>query len=119
MRIVDRHARGEIAARFVARARSDVVAEELDGELVLLDEQTARLHVLNPTAALVWQCLDGEADVGTLSAEIAEELGADRAIVEHDVLLLVWQLAADGLIEQESSREGPAHVVSDGTSLRP
>ncbi len=76
-----------------------MVAEELDGQLVLLDEQTARLHVLNPTAALVWQCLDGEADVATLSAEIAEEVGADHDTVYRDVCDLVGRLAQDGLLE--------------------
>lgn len=104
----------DIGPRFAAAARSDVIAEELDGELVLLDERTGRLHVLNATAALVWRCLDGAVDVTTLATEISEELGADHDTVYQDVRALVHRLASDGLLEGYEPAQGEGSTVEAG-----
>lgn len=87
-----------IDAAFVARRRGDVAVEELDHELVVLDERTGRLHVLNPTATVVWQCLDGDADLATLAVELATAFGAEADAVRADLLTLARQLADDGLL---------------------
>lgn len=87
-----------IDAAFVPRRRDDVAVEELDAELVVLDERTGRLHVLNPTATVVWQCLDGDADLATLAVELATAFGAEADAVRADLLTLVRQLADDGLL---------------------
>ena len=51
------------------RARTDVTAIVLDREAVVYcDDQ---LHLLDPVATLVWQCLDGEVTVDGLVAELA------------------------------------------------
>ena len=56
-------------------ARPTVYAVTVDGEAVLLDEVSDRLHHLNAPAALVWACLDGQATVGELARELSDELG--------------------------------------------
>lgn len=85
-------------ATFVPARRDDLAVEELDGELVLLDETTGGIHVLNATASVVWRCLDGDIDVATLAAELADAFGVDASQVSDDVLGMVRQLAADGLL---------------------
>jgi hypothetical protein len=79
-------------------ARSDLLAEELDGELVLLEPARGGLHVLNPTAAAVWRCLDGEVTLVALADDLAAAFDADPATVRADVLALVDRLARDGLL---------------------
>lgn len=78
---------------------------ELDGETILYDEDSGGLHVLNPTATLVWRCLDGAASLGELADDIAAALGADPVAVGRDMLALAQQLDDEGLLERRSSRE--------------
>jgi hypothetical protein len=76
-----------------------VYTVEIDGEAVLLDEDANRLHHLNHTAALLWQCFDGQATVGDLATEISEELGLPYETVLADSLTAVRNLGAEGLLD--------------------
>lgn len=79
--------------------RGDVLAEDLDGETVLLDERTGAVHVLNTSAALVWKGCDRPAELGELARSLAAALDADPATVERDVLALGRKLLAVGLVQ--------------------
>jgi hypothetical protein len=72
---------------------------ELDGEVVLFNERTAQIRVLNATAGLIWRLLDGQVTVGHLAHEIATELDVDEAAVRADATRLVRQLASAHLLE--------------------
>jgi hypothetical protein len=78
---------------------ADAFVVELEGEAVVLDEQANRLHLLNRTATLVWNCLDGEVDVAGLAREISEVLGLPFEQVLADTLSVVTDLAAEGLLD--------------------
>lgn len=78
---------------------------ELDGETILYEEDSGGLHVLNPTATLVWRCLDGAVSLGELADDIAAALGADPVAVGRDLLALAQQLDDEGLLERSSARE--------------
>ena len=54
------------------KRRSDVIFRPLDDSWVLFDPRSAQLHVLNLSAALVWECLDGETPLDG----IAEAVGS-------------------------------------------
>jgi len=54
------------------KGRSDVIFRPLDDSWVLFDPLTERLHVLNLSAALVWEHLDGETSLDG----IAEAVGS-------------------------------------------
>ena len=89
-------------------ARSaDTFVVELEGEAVVLDERANRLHLLNRTATLVWNCLDGEVDIAGLAREISEvlELPFEQGLAE--TLSVVTDLAAEGLIEGFPAPEEP------------
>ena len=72
---------------------------ELDGEAVVLDEEANRLHLLNHTATLVWNCLDGEVDVAGLAREISEVLELPLEQVLAETLSIVTDLAVEGLLD--------------------
>ncbi|MDP8961426.1 MAG: PqqD family protein [Actinomycetota bacterium] len=78
---------------------------ELDGETILYQEDSGGLHVLNPTATLVWRCLDGAVSLGELAGDIAAALGADPDAVGRDLLALAQQLDDEGLLERSPARE--------------
>jgi hypothetical protein len=81
---------------------------ELDGEAVLLDTAAQRLHLLNVTATLVWNCLDGKATVGAVATDLSDELAAAHAVVLADTLEVVERFAREGLLENvEASPSTP------------
>jgi len=91
----------------VASRSANAFVVELDGEAVVLDEQANRLHLLNRTATLVWNCLDGEVDVAGLAREISEALELPFEQVLAETLSVVTDLAAEGLLEGFSAPEAP------------
>lgn len=91
-------ATGSIDGAFVPVRAEAVYTVEIDGEAVLLDEAHDRLHHLNPTAALLWSCFDGEATVEQLATETSEELRSSFATVYADTIAIVGDLVAQELV---------------------
>ena len=83
---------------FVPTRSASVYTVEIDGEAVLLDEAANRLHHLNHTAALLWACFDGHAQVHELAQEIAEELDLPFDEVLADTTAIVEHLRVEGLL---------------------
>jgi hypothetical protein len=82
-----------------APARRDRLATvDVDGELVVLDEDSGAVHLLNPTASIVFQCLDGTSTLREIAGDFADELGAPLDVVEADLVRLAIDLAAHGLL---------------------
>jgi hypothetical protein len=88
-----------ITESFVPARSVHTYVVELDGEAVVLDEVANRLHLLNHTATLIWNCLDGDVDVRGLAGEIADVLELPSAQVLSETLAVVRQLGAEGLLE--------------------
>ena len=79
--------------------KADHLAERVvDGELVLYDPQRQYVHALNPTAAFVWRGCDGEHDVASIIAELAELYPGSRQAIEEDVVEILKQFQASGLL---------------------
>ena len=93
------------------KARTDdVIAERVDDELVIYDQQTQTGHCLSAEAARVWERCDGIDS----QAEIARELGLDPAVVERAVAELAQAslLAAETVAEREYSRRDAAKKLA-------
>ena len=79
------------------RREPEVLARDVDGEVVLFHPGTQGIHGLNPTASFVWDLCDGR-----LTAEqIATELQAvypDHPGVRDDVHRTIGSLHAMGLL---------------------
>jgi hypothetical protein len=61
------------AMRDFVPERKGVLSQEVDGEIILIDTNMQRTHLLNNVAALVWRSCDGQKNV----AEIAHALQLD------------------------------------------
>src|SRR3954452_6475312 len=88
----------DIDLGFVAHLVPDLEVATLGDERIVIGGAT-QLVVLNPTAALILQFLDGEATLGELVDDFTEALGVDRSVVEGDVLAFARELGANGLLE--------------------
>lgn len=71
---------------------------EVGDGLILYVEDADLIHRLNASAELVWRLCDGEATVGQLSSEIADEYGLDLKEVRVQIASLVGELDALGLV---------------------
>lgn len=88
---------------------TDLVVQELDGEILIYDLRTSRAFCLNETSALVWQACDGNSSVAEIAGDLTEKL---RAPVNEDfVRLALDQLKKENLIEKTGDGGGnfPAH----------
>lgn len=88
------------------RAREDLAVVELEGEAIIYDEQTARLHHLNPTATMIFGMCDGTATVKELSADIANVYGLAPPEVERQVRALLRELRTSDLLEEGKQSVG-------------
>ena len=83
---------------FVPRAQPSVAGVTLDGESVLYDEASSGLHLLNPTASVVWACCDGGGTVNEIVADIAEAFAEPNEVVRNDVLETLRSFGRAGLL---------------------
>jgi hypothetical protein len=89
----------DIGAESVLVPSASVVAVELDGEAVLYDEEANTVHVLSPTATIVWNLLDSRSDVGSLSNDLAWAYGVEPERMQADVLAAVREFGRKGLLQ--------------------
>ncbi len=103
----------DIDSHFAPRARPDVAWVELDGQVVAFDPAHMTSYVLNATAGLIWQLLDGSDTVETLSADLAEAFGADLEQIRSDVLTTVRRFGDQGLLAGVAGAAAPDSADSD------
>lgn len=70
---------------------------ESDDGLVIYQEATDRVHHLNHTAAVIFLCCDGDHDVETIAALVAETFGTPEVPLKETEACLA-RLAAERLI---------------------
>jgi hypothetical protein len=86
----------------VPRRRTDVLAERLDDEGILVDPDSGQIHRLNETSLAVWNACDGSA----WTREVARGMTEQYEVSFEDALdyveqLLAW-MAESNLVELES-----------------
>ena len=104
-----------IDGTFVPIPHSSVAGVELDGEVVLYHEGANTVHVLNPTATIVWLCLDGSADLNEICEDLAAVFELDEERVRADVIAAVREFGRQGLLD---AVEPDAEVVAAHTLVQ-
>jgi hypothetical protein len=84
----------------VRRRLDSVMVREVDGELLLLDTNSNRIHQLNRTASFIWQRCDEVASVAELAAELALEFDVERGQALNDVTKTLNTLRSLELVSQ-------------------
>lgn len=56
------------------------------------------LHVLSPTASIVWERLDGKTTLYELAEQLAQQFSANDTTVRGDVLSIVHDFAVNNLL---------------------
>jgi coenzyme PQQ synthesis protein D (PqqD) len=77
---------------------ADVLSREVDGETVLLDLKGEGYYGLDSVGTRIWQLLRGGVGLDDVVAQLSSEYEIDRARLEADLLQLLQELAAAGLV---------------------
>jgi hypothetical protein len=76
----------------------DLIATDLDDELVLLNLSTRALFSLNATGRAVWIRLAAPATIAELVDAIVTTFAVDERVAARDIQSLLDKLAAAGLV---------------------
>ena len=63
--------------------RDDIICRDMGTETLLYDAEAEAIHVLNPTALLIWNLCDGDHSLQDMQEELR---AAFSLMAEHDVL---------------------------------
>lgn len=78
-------------------AATSLVANEIDGETVVLNLGTGRYHGLNPVAASVWSWIQEPRTLGELTSLVVSEFEVDEERAGRDLEALLEDLVERNL----------------------
>jgi Coenzyme PQQ synthesis protein D (PqqD) len=105
----------DVSASLVPHVLPSVAWAEVDGETVAYDEVRKRVHVLSPTATLVWSGIDGRTSLEQIARDLSRSFGEALPVVRSDVVELARDLIERGLIAGNGAvgRSGSEVAVSE------
>lgn len=95
--------RDNITLESVVRRSSDVIASQVENELVMMDIDRGMYYALNAVGADIWERLAEPQTVADLCAQLQRVYAVDRATCEADVLAVLNEMAGNGLLVQQTS----------------
>jgi predicted transcriptional regulator len=78
------------------------IAATVDREIVILSVERGSYYGLDDIGSEIWEKLASPTSIVAICDALAEKYQGDRATIERDVLALMEQMAAEGLISVES-----------------
>lgn len=76
-----------------------VVEEVVDDQLILYDSRADRVHILNLTAAAVFDLCDGRTPVEEIVKELKQALADGSFDCDHEVPRILGEMLDQGLLE--------------------
>jgi PqqD family protein of HPr-rel-A system len=80
------------------RRRDGLLCEELGDEMLVFDERNNAVHALNPTAALIFRCIDGQREVDSITRRMAKAFEIDFETAARDLRQALEDLDARALL---------------------
>ena len=84
----------------VVARRDSLVQVEIDGEVLTMGIEDSRCYVLNRVASRIWNLLEQPTSISVLCATLVGEFRVDPNVCERQILELLEQLRAEGLISR-------------------
>jgi len=89
----------EISRRSKVVVIKDILSTDLSGEAAILNLKNGIYYGLDPIGARIWNLVQRPTTFTEIRDTILDEYDVEREKCESDILLLLGQLAAEGLIE--------------------
>ena len=84
---------------------SDVLAQEVSGEMVLLDLKSEQYMGLNEVGARVWQLLEENKDLNIIFGKLLEEYDVEADFLENDLVQLIADMHGAGVVTVEEKKD--------------
>ena len=84
----------------IRRRQESVMVREVDGELLLLDTNSNRIHQLNRTASFIYQRCEHVDSADQLAAELALEFDVEEVQALNDVTKTLQALRSLELVNE-------------------
>ncbi|MFC1720155.1 PqqD family protein [Pseudomonadota bacterium] len=84
---------------------SEVLCQEVGGEMVLLDLNSEAYFGLDPVGARIWSLLQTTGDLSKVYEKILSEYKVEPVELESDLLIHIGQLMHAGLLILESPNQ--------------
>jgi hypothetical protein len=82
------------------------MVREVDGEIVILDTVSNRIHQLNATASAIWRACDPPASVGQIAAVLADLFDVGQHVATADAQAALEHFRALDLLRTEPGDQG-------------
>jgi hypothetical protein len=76
----------------ICTPRANLSTRVIEGEVVILDRQTGRIHQLNSTASFVWTRLDSGTPLAGIVSEMVREFEVEVEVARADVAQVAAEL---------------------------
>lgn len=76
----------------------DIIASEVDGELVLISIQDGKYYGLDAVGSEIWRLLEEPRSVAALVAALQAHFDGDAEAIERETLEFIGKLAAQTLV---------------------
>ena len=81
---------------------SEVLTQEVEGETVILDLKSESYFGLDEVGTRIWQLLQEQEDIQTITATMLNEYDVEKEQLEKDIQSLLTQLDDAGIITLSS-----------------
>jgi hypothetical protein len=88
----------EITLDSVVCRSSDVMASSVENELVMMDIDRGMYYALNAVGSVIWERIAQPSKVADLCDQLQQVYAVDAATCEADVLAVLNDMAANGLL---------------------
>jgi Coenzyme PQQ synthesis protein D (PqqD) len=88
----------ELSLRNFIKVSDDVVSRDLEGEAVVLNLETGIYFGLNEVGTRIWSLIEEHGSLQKVFAIIKDEYDVPSETLENDLLRIVQELHAKGLI---------------------
>jgi|HubBroStandDraft_6_1064221.scaffolds.fasta_scaffold1167061_1 hypothetical protein len=86
----------------VVKSTDNLISAPIDGEVVILSVESGSYFGLDEIGSDIWRQLEAPTRVDVLCNSLGMKYDADRLTIERDVLTLLANLAAEGLVSVDA-----------------
>jgi alpha-acetolactate decarboxylase len=87
----------------ICTPRTNLATRVIEGEVVILDKQTGRIHQLNSTASFVWTRLDSGTPLAAIVSEMVRNFEVEEDRARADVADVAAELVRLELVSTSES----------------
>jgi hypothetical protein len=98
----------------ICTPRAELACRIVEGEVVILDKKSGRIHQLNSTASFVWNKLDGRTSLPSIVSDLVREYDVEFEVARADVARVVTELIRLELVETSESASPTENSTEGG-----